>query len=135
MGRSWNPDWQETLIEYLETVTGPIRPEYLQNDDGCVMFEQREGAPNCAGFIDGSSISRFDFALYVRCNGRGRADRKRATDLLYAAANLCEQGSPIENSYITVTRFPSLFNRNMSGNEEYRALFSLYCKVPTEAEA
>ena len=132
MGRSWNPDWAQQIIEYLEPSLGTILPEYLENDDGSIMLEQKEGNPNYLNFVDGSTLARMDFSLYVRCNGRASADRKRATDLLYEAANLCEAESPVDDSYIVLTAAPSLFNRNMSGFEEYRASFALYCKIPKE---
>ena len=43
-----------------------------------------------------------------------------------AAANKCVLERPFKDAYIEVNEFPYLFNRNMSGNEEYRAEFSMF---------
>ena len=126
MGKYWNNDWVTDVIAFLEPVTGPICPEYLSNNDSSVMLEQLKGNPNHITFLDGRKIAKHNFALYVRCNGRGSADRRRATDILFAAAEKCAAETPYENAKLEMTGFPSLFNRNMSGMEEYRAVFSLY---------
>ena len=49
--------------------------------------------------------------------------------LLPDTANKCVKEDPFPDSYIELTDFPKLFNRNMSGNEEYRAGFSMFFKM------
>ncbi len=126
MDSYWNRDYRDIIIRFLSPVTGTITTEYLSNTDGSVAIEELRGEPNLVSFVDGSRISRYDFNLYVRTNGRDTASRKKAIDTLLAAANKCASERPFEGAYIEITGFPYLFNRNMSGNEEYRAEFSLF---------
>lgn len=126
MGSCWNRDYRDIVIRFLSPVTGTITTEYLSNTDGSVAIEELGGEPNLISFVDGSRISRYDFNLYVRTNGRDTAARKKAIDTLFAAANKCATERPFKGAYIEMTEFPHLFNRNMSGNEEYKAEFSLF---------
>ncbi|MBP3300638.1 MAG: hypothetical protein J6M34_03950 [Clostridia bacterium] len=133
MDSYWNRDYRAEIIRFLEPVTGPIETEYLRNGDGSVAMEELRGDPNQVVFVDGGRIARYDFNLYVRTNGRDTASRKKAMDTLMAAARKCATQSPFPNAYVVMAEFPSLFNRNMSGNEEYRAKFSMYFRMkPTE---
>ena len=129
MDNCWNRDYRAEVLRFFEPVTGPIATEYLSNDDGSVMLEELDGNPSYVSFINRGRIARYDFALYVRTNGRDTASRKRAVDLLMAAANKCVKERPFPDSYIELTDFPKMFNRNMSGNEEYRAGFSMFFKM------
>ncbi len=129
MADCWNRDYRDIIIRFLSPVTGPITTEYLSNADGSVTIEELQGEPNVLFFVDGSRICRYDFNLYVRTNGRDTAARKKAVDTLFAAANKCATERPFKDAYIEITNFPHLFNRNMSGNEEYQAEFSLYFKT------
>lgn len=126
----WDKDPCQEIIEFLSPVTGKIVPEYLRAEDGSVMLEQGHGNPDQIQFLDGSRISCYHFKLYVRTHGRDSAARKNAVDKLIAAANLCETETPFEGGYIALRKFPYLFNRNMSGYEEYCGEFSLYWFVP-----
>ena len=135
MASYWNRDYREEIIRFLEPVTGPIETEYLRNGDGSVAIEELQGDPNEVVFVDGGRIARYDFNLYVRTHGRDTASRKRAADTLMAAARKCASDAPFPRARMIMTEFPSLFNRNMSGNEEYRARFSLYFPMnPEEVE-
>ncbi len=131
MANCWNRDYRQTVIDFLSPVTGPVVTEYLSNTDGSVAIEEQRGEPNLISFVDGSRISRYDFNLYVRTNGRDTAARKKAMDTIMAAANRCASVRPFEGAYIEITAFPYLFNRNMSGNEEYKAEFSMFFKTDT----
>lgn len=126
MGNYWNRDYRDLMIRFLSPVTGKISTEYLSNTDGSVAIEELRGELNYLSFADGSRLSRYDFNLYVRTNGRDTAARKKAIDTLMAAANKCASEHPFEDAYVEMTEFPYLFNRNMSGNEEYKAGFSLF---------
>ena len=126
MDNCWNRDYRDLMIRFLSPVTGKIVTEYLSNTDGSVAIEELRGEPNYLSFIDGSRLSRYDFNLYVRTNGRDTAARKKAIDTLIAAGNKCASERPFEGAYVEMTEFPFLFNRNMSGNEEYKAGFSLF---------
>ena len=126
MGNCWNRDYRDIVIRFLSPVTGTIVTEYLSNTDGSVALEELRGEPNLISFVDGSRISRYDFNLFVRTNGRDTASRKKAVDTLMAAANRCAATRPFEGAYVEMTEFPFLFNRNMSGNEEYKAGFSMF---------
>jgi hypothetical protein len=121
----WNLDYRALIIDFLTPVTGPISTEYLTNDVGCVSLEEKSGNPCLMGFLDRGKIARYDFNLYVRAHGRDTASRKKAVDTLMQAARKCIVEEPFPGAYIEMTEFPSLFNRNMSGNEEYVAGFSL----------
>ena len=134
MGKYWNNEWVDEVRSFLEPVTGPIVPEYLFNDEGSVMLKQEEGDPAMTVFRDKRRIVRYDFSLFTRCSGRGSADRKRAADRLVAAAEKCEKENPSDTSRIELRSFPTLFNRNASGNEEYRAAFSYYRLTGKEEE-
>jgi hypothetical protein len=125
----WNRDYRAEVLRFFEPVTGPIATEYLSNQDGSVAMEQLRGNPNYICFVDGSRLSRYDFNLYVRTNGRDTASRKKAMDTLMAVANHCASAHPFEGAYVEMTEFPYLFNRNMSGNEEYKAEFSLFFRT------
>ena len=129
MGNCWNRDYRDLMIRFLSPVTGKIGTEYLSNADGSVAIEELRGEPNYLSFMDGSRLSRYDFNLYVRTNGRDTASRKKAIDTLMAAGNKCATELPFEGAYVEMTEFPFLFNRNMSGNEEYKAGFSLFFKT------
>ena len=131
MDTCWNRDYQKIVIDFLSPVTGPIATEYLSNADGSVAMEELRGEPNLVCFIDGSRLSRYDFNLYVRTNGRDTAARKKAMNTLMDAANQCASVRPFEGAYIEMTEFPYLFNRNMSGNEEYKAQFSMFFRTGT----
>ncbi len=126
MGNYWNRDYQKIITDFLSPVTGPIGTEYLSNEPWSVAMETQPGRPSLVSFVDGSRISRFDFNLYIRCDGRDTAARKRAMDTLMAAGDYCASKRPFPEAYVEMTGFPHLFNRNMSGNEEYKAEFSLY---------
>ncbi len=126
MANCWNRDYRQQVIDFLSPVTGPIATEYLSNEPWSVALEEERGRPTLISFVDGSRISRYDFNLYIRCTGRDTAARKQAMDTLIAAANRCASARPFPEAYIEMTDFPFLFNRNMSGNEEYKAGFSLY---------
>ena len=126
MDTCWNRDYRDIVIRFLSPITGDISTEYLSNTDGSVSIEELRGEPNFISFMDGSRISRYDFNLYVRTNGRDTASRKKAMDTLMAAANKCVEEIPFEGAYVELTEFPFLFNRNMSGNEEYKAGFSMF---------
>ena len=125
MDSCWNLDYRDKIIRFLEPVVGPVNSEFLTNDEGCVALELLRGNPNLVTFVDRGRIAQYDFNLYIRANGRDTFSRKRAVDLLMAAAKKCIKESPFEGAYIELTDFPHLFNRNMSGNEEYQAGFSL----------
>ena len=129
MADCWNRDYRQEVIRFLSPVTGPIVAEYLYNEDGSICIEQLDGNPDLITFLDKSKVSRFDFHLYVRTNGRDSASRKKAVDTLMAAANKCEKEIPFPGAKMTLVEFPKLFNRNMSGNEEYRARFALYFRT------
>ncbi len=129
MGSCWNRDYRDLMIRFLSPVTGKIVTEYLSNTDGSVAIEELRGEPNYLSFLDGSRLSRYDFNLYVRTNGRDTAARKKAIDTLIAAGNKCAEELPFEGAYVEMTEFPFLFNRNMSGNEEYKAGFSLFFRT------
>lgn len=131
MDSCWNRDYRKIVINFLSPVTGPIATEYLSNADESVSMEQLPGDPNLICFIDGSRISRYDFNLYVRANGRDTASRKKAMETLINAANHCDSTRPFSEAYIEMTEFPHLFNRNMSGNEEYKARFSMFFRTGT----
>ena len=133
MGSCWNRDYRDLMIRFLSPVTGKIATEYLSNADGSVAIEEVRGEPNYLTFLDGNRLSRYDFNLYVRTNGRDTAARKKAVDTLMAAGNYCASVRPFEGAYVEMTEFPFLFNRNMSGNEEYKAGFSLFFQT-TEGE-
>jgi len=122
----WNRDYRALVISFLSPVTGPIQTEYLTNDDGCVAMEELKGDPNYVSFLDRGKIARYDFNLYVRTHGRDTASRKKAVDTLMNAAKKCLRQEPFEGACIEMTEFPHLFNRNMSGNEEYKAGFALF---------
>ena len=126
MESCWNRDYRDIIIRFLSPVTGDIATEYLSNTDRSVAIEELRGEPNLISFIDGSRISRYDFNLYVRTNGRDTAARKKAMDTLMAAANRCAAQRPFAGAYVEITECPYLFNRNMSGNEEYKAGFSMF---------
>lgn len=126
MGSCWNRDYRDIVIRFLSPVTGKIATEYLSNANGSVAIEELRGEPNLISFVDGSRISRYDFNLSVRTVGRDTASRKKAMDTLMAAANRCAEARPFEGAYVEMTEFPFLFNRNMSGNEEYKAGFSMF---------
>lgn len=125
MDNCWNLDYRARIIDFLSPVTGPIATEYLTNDVGSVALEELSGNPCLMTFLDRGKIARYDFNLYVRAHGRDTASRKKAVDTLMQAARKCIVEEPFPGAYIEMTEFPSLFNRNMSGNEEYRAGFSL----------
>ena len=126
MDSCWNRDYRDEIIRFLEPAVGPVNTEYLTNDEGCVAIESLQGEPNAVSFIDRSRIARYDFNLYVRANGRDTQSRKKAMDTLMTAAKKCVGESPFEGAYIEIVEFPHLFNRNMSGNEEYQAGFSMF---------
>ncbi|MBQ1272569.1 MAG: hypothetical protein IIY12_03635 [Clostridia bacterium] len=134
MDSCWNRDYRKIVINFLSPVTGPITTEFLSNADGSVAIEQLRGEPNLICFVDGSRLSRYDFNLYVRTNGRDTASRKKAMDTLMAAANHCASHLPFSGAYIEMTEFPHLFNRNMSGNEEYQAQFSMFFRTGTSGD-
>lgn len=129
MANCWNRDCRQTVIDFLSPVTGPIATEYLSNQDGSVSLEELRGEPNLIPFVDGGRIARYDFNLCVRTHGRDTAARKKAIDTLMAAAGRCAEIRPFMGGYIEMTGFPFLFNRNMSGNEEYKAGFSMFFRV------
>ncbi|MBQ4322423.1 MAG: hypothetical protein IJC19_00635 [Clostridia bacterium] len=126
MDSCWNRDYRNEIIRFLEPAVGKIQSEYLTNDEGCIAIEMLQGNPNVVSFIDRSRIARCDFNLYTRANGRDTQSRKSAMDLLMTAAKKCVMEAPFEGAYIELCEFPHLFNRNMSGNEEYQAGFSLF---------
>ncbi len=134
MGSCWNRNYRQAVIDFLSPVTGPIATEYLSNADGSVAMEELRGEPNFICFIDGSRLSRYDFNLYVRTHGRDTASRNKAVDTLMRAANKCAAERPFEGAYLEMTEFPYLFNRNMSGNEEYKAEFSLFFRTQKPGE-
>ncbi len=131
MDNYWNRDYRDIIIRFLSPVTGTIATEYLSNTDESVALEELRGDPNFISFVDGSRISRYDFNLFVRTNGRDTASRKKAVDTLMAAAKRCAEMRPFEGAYVEMTEFPFLFNRNMSGNEEYKAGFSMFFSTGT----
>lgn len=140
MDSCWNRDYRDAVIRFLEPVTGPIATEYLSNEDGSVAMEELRGNPNYLSFVNRGRIARYDFNLYVRTNGRDTAARKKAIETLMAAARKCIVDVPFEGAYMEISEFPYLFNRNMSGNEEYKAEFSMFFPmkpddVPLEKEA
>lgn len=126
MDSCWNLDYRDKIIRFLEPAVGPVQTEFLTNDEGCISIEMLRGEPNLISFVDRGRIARYDFNLYVRANGHDTFSRKRAMDTLMIAATKCVKERPFENAYIELTEFPHLFNRNMSGNEEYQAGFSLF---------
>lgn len=132
MDTCWNLDYRDEIIRFLEPAIGPINSEYLTNEDGCVSMELLRGEPNLVSFADRGRIARYDFNLYVRTNGRDTASRKKAIDTLMTAARACVVATPFESGYIEMCEFPYLFNRNMSGNEEYKAGFSLFLRMQPE---
>ena len=132
MDNCWNRDYRDRIIRFFEPVTGPIVTEYLHNADGSVGLELLRGRADYVTFVDRGRIAKYEFNLYVRTNGRDTASRKKAIDTLMAAANRCLTAIPFENAYIEITGFPYLFNRNMSGNEEYRAEFALIFRVDAD---
>ncbi len=133
MDSCWNRDYRDTVIRFLEPVTGPIATEYLSNTDGSVALEELRGNPNYITFVDRGRIARYDFNLYVRTNGRDTASRKKAIDTLMAAAKKCVMEEPFPGAYIEITEFPYLFNRNMSGNEEYKSEFSMFFRMQPDS--
>lgn len=126
MDTCWNLDYRDKIIRFLEPAVGPINSEYLTNDEGCIAIEMLQGDPNAICFVDRGRLARYDFNLYVRANGRDTFSRKRAMDTLMIAAKKCVKEAPFEGAHIELVEFPHLFNRNMSGNEEYQAGFSLF---------
>lgn len=132
MDTCWNLDYRDAILRVLEPAVGPINTEYLTNEDGCISMELLRGEPNLVSFVDRGRIARYDFNLYVRTNGRDTASRKKAIDTLMAAARACVLATPVETGYIEMCEFPYLFNRNMSGNEEYKAGFSLFLRMQPE---
>ena len=133
MDSCWNRDYRDAIIRFLEPVTGPIQTEYLTNEDGCVALEELKGNPNYLTFIDRERVAKYDFNLYVRTNGRDTQSRKKAIDTLMAAAKKCIVECPFENAYIEICEFPHLFNRNMSGNEEYKAGFTMFFRMQPDS--